>query len=81
MSQTPKAPARLTADLLVRKDQVGREVAPPAPPAPTAREVITVRILAQHNEQLRDLAHDRRVTKQSLIDEALRQYLEKIDPR
>ncbi|WP_159993642.1 hypothetical protein [Roseomonas sp. 18066] len=77
-------PARLDASLLVRKEDVPTRVEPPKPdpapaaPATQAREGLTIRILASDNERLRTLAFKSRQSKQALLDEAIRQYLDKM---
>lgn len=77
-------PARLDASMLVRKEDVPTRVAPPAPaeqaapPGKQAREGLTIRILASDSERLRALAYKTRETKQALLDEAIRQYLDKM---
>jgi predicted DNA-binding protein len=58
--------------------------APPKPEATVSpsgamvREGLTIRILAADSERLRALAYKTRQKKQALLDEAIRQYLDKM---
>lgn len=77
-------PAKIDASLLVRKTDLPTTVAPPQPEAPVTpsgaavREGLTIRILASDSERLRTLAYKTRQKKQALLDEAIRQYLDKM---
>jgi hypothetical protein len=77
-------PAKIDASLLVRKADLPATVAPPKPEAPVTpsgtpvREGLTIRILASDSERLRTLAYKTRQKKQALLDEAIRQYLDKM---
>ncbi|RKK02402.1 hypothetical protein EBE87_26790 [Pseudoroseomonas wenyumeiae] len=77
-------PAKIDASLLVRKTDLPPTVAPPKPEAPVTpsgapvREGLTIRILASDSERLRTLAFKTRQKKQALLDEAIRQYLDKM---
>jgi predicted transcriptional regulator len=59
-------------------------VAPPKPEASVTpsgapvREGLTIRILASDSERLQTLAYKTRQKKQTLLDEAMRQYLDKM---
>jgi len=77
-------PAKIDASLLARKSDLPAAAAPPKPDpnvtlsgAP-AREGLTIRVLATDNERLRALAYKTRQKKQALLDEAIRQYLDKM---
>ncbi|MBO1077084.1 hypothetical protein [Roseomonas marmotae] len=77
-------PAKIDASLLVRKSDLPTTVAPPKPEAVVTpsgapvREGLTIRILASDSERLRTLAYKTRQKKQTLLDEAIRQYLDKM---
>jgi predicted transcriptional regulator len=48
------------------------------PSGAPVREGLTIRILASDSERLRALAYKTRQKKQALLDEAIRQYLDKM---
>lgn len=77
-------PAKIDATLLARKTELPVTATPPKPQPPVSpsgaqvREGLTIRILATDNERLRELAYKTRQKKQTLLDEAIRQYLDKM---
>jgi hypothetical protein len=77
MSLSPKPPARLTADLLVRKGEVQAE--PPKQPDDERLVQLTSRVKVATVDRLREYAHRARVSKQEIIEAALRDYLDRMD--
>jgi hypothetical protein len=76
MSQSPKPAARLTPDLLVRKGDVHAQ--PPRRVEDERLVQLTSRVKTSTVDRLREYAHKARVSKQDIIETALREYLDKM---
>jgi hypothetical protein len=76
VSQSPKPAARLTSDLLVRKGDVHAE--PPRHVEDERLVQLTSRVKTSTVDRLREYSHKTRVSKQDIIEIALREYLDKM---
>jgi hypothetical protein len=71
----PQPPSRLSASLLVRKEDVPSSVKPPSVPPPPARISMTYRPRQDVHDTLKAIALDQRTSVQALIDEAVDRFL------
>lgn len=78
MTTPPTKPAaRMTAELFVKKGEVG-DATPPRPVEDERRVQLTSRVLESTSIRIREYAHKAKISKQDLIDAALKEYLDKM---